>query len=366
MSKAGKYLSEVQRLPVQGARGTTYYVAEGKEYLAIPRLSYDTEGTPKGMAGGSSNTDVLILKREGDAFSPAGRLPGTGGEDVEYFEIDGTPYLAVASIRMGSGPYNFNIGQPIYVWREGGWKPFQTILGNAARQWRHFEIDGQHFLALAQGRPGTDSPSVVYRWNGKRFEHFQDFPAQAGYNFVPFKHAGATYLALAENEEASKLYKWNGTKFDEFQVIDERDRGRAFDEFSIGDETYLAVANIKHDSLLMRWDGKTFVKHQVLDGGSGGREFTVIRTDSGTFVVRVNFVTGGTQNPNPVLRSQLYKFSDGKLNVVEEFDTVGATDVTWFKTSEGDYRIVVASGLNEKLGFACETVVYAFDPTGAI
>jgi hypothetical protein len=364
MNNTSNYLSEIQRLPIQGARGVTYYTAGGNGYLAVPRLSSDAEGTPKGMAGGNSNTDVSIFKLDGDKFVPAGRLPGTGGEDVEYFEIDGTAYAAVACIRMGSGPYNFDVGQPIYVWREGGWKPFQTILGSAARQWRHFLVDGTPHLALAQGRPGSGASSAVFRWNGEKFEHLQDFPTQAGYNLVPFEHGGETYLAHAENEEQSILYKWNGTAFEKFQIIDDRDRARAFDKFTVDGETYIALANIKYESLLLRWDGQEFVKHQVLDGGTGGREFAVIETEQGTFALRVNFVVGGTQDPQPVLRSQLYKFDDGNLQVVQEFDTVGATDVIWFKTPEDKYRVVVASGLNANLGFNCETVVYAFDPRG--
>jgi hypothetical protein len=365
MSDTRRYLAEVQRLPIQGARGVTYYEAEGAGYLAVPRLSSDAEGTPKGMAGGNSNTDVLILRRDGDRFVPAGRLPGTGGEDVEVFAIDGTAYAAVASIRMGSGPYNFKVGQPIYVWREGGWKPFQTIIGDAARQWRHFEIDGVPFLALAQGRPGSGVSSSVYRWSGREFELFQSFPTKAGYNLVPFEHDGTVWLAHAENEEASRLYKWTGERFEETQLIDERDRGRAYDKFTANGETYIAAANIKHDSLLLRWDGQAFVPHQVLDGGTGGREFAVIHTEDGVFAIRVNFVTGGPNDPHPVLKSQVYKLVDDRLEVVEEFDTVGATDVISFRTEDGGYRVVVASGLNGDIGFNCETVVYAFDPKGA-
>ena len=360
----GKYLQEVQRIPSSGARGVETFAVGDTEFLAIPQLAYDAPNTPAGMNGGDSNTDILLLTRDDDQFVPGGRLPGTGGEDVEHFVIDDVHYLACACIRMGSGPYNFNVGQPIYRWSDGAWQPHQTILGYAAKQWRHFTIDGAHYLALAQNRPGEkDVPSAIFRWNGEEFEHLQDIPSRGGYNFHAFELDGTTYLAHADHALPSQLFRWDGERFVEHQDLMKLG-GRAFATFSEDGEHYMAIANIRFDSVLLRWDGAKFVDHAVLDGGTGGRELHVLETDEGTFLMRANFITGGLQDPHPLLKSPLYKFTSGKLEVVDEYDTSGGTDVTETTAPDGTRQVVVSNALNGNLGFASESVVYRFSPKG--
>jgi len=358
------HLQEIQRIPTSGARGVEAFTVDGAVCLAVPQLAYDAPGTPAGMNGGDSNTDILLFKQDGEEFTAAGRLPGTGGEDVEYFEIDGVAYVACACIRMGSGPYNFNVGQPIYRWSGEAWEPFQTILGFAAKQWRHFTIDGAHYLALAQNRPGDqDVPSAVFRWNGTEFEHLQDIPSRGGYNFHAFEIDGVTYLAHADHALPSQLFRWDGEKFVEHQDLMPLG-GRAFATFSRDGEHYMAIANIRFDSVLLRWDGERFVEHAVLPGGKGGRELHLIDTDSGLFLMRANFITGGLQDPHPLLKSPLYKFTGDTFEIVDEFDTSGGTDVAEFTAPDGSRRLAVSNALNGDLGFATESVIYRFAPEG--
>jgi hypothetical protein len=355
-------MTEIQRIPCSAARAVEAFSVDGADYLVIPQLAYDDPATPAGMNGGTSGTDVLVLRRSGDCFEAAGTLPGVGGEDAEFFTIDGTSYLAIACIRMGSGPYNYEVGQPIYVWKDGAFAPFQTILGYAAKEWRHFTVDGTHFLALAQNRAGErDVPSAIFRWNGVRFEHFQDIPSRGGYNFQSFELGGTTYLAHADHELPSTLYRWDGEKFVFHQELVELG-GRAFELVSDGSSAYLVIANIRSDSVLLRWDGRKFRPHQVLDGGPGARELTVIETADGTFVVRVNFITGGPQAPHPVLKSQVYRLENNLLTLVDEYDTCGGTDVTSFVGPDGGIQLAVSSGLNADIGFRTESIIYRFDP----
>ncbi|MFI9383498.1 hypothetical protein [Kutzneria sp. NPDC052558] len=361
-----RYLAEIQRVPASGARCVSWFQVGGEDYLAVGQMAYDAPGTPTGMNGGTSNTDVLLFKRDGEQWALSGTLPGNGGEDAEFFTIDGRHFLAIASIRSGSGPYNFNQGQPIYVWEDDHFEPFQTIVGYAGKQWRHFTADGQHFLALAQNRPGKrDVPSHVFRWDGEKFQPFQDIPSRGGYNFEAFEIDGVTYLAHADHARPGELYRWTGNRFVHHQDLGEVG-GRAYALLRDDTGVYLAVANIREESTLLRWDGEEFVDHQVLDGGDGGREFTVIESDQGTFVVRVNFVAGGPQNPQPLMKSQVYRFAGGKLEVVQEFDTCGACDVTHFPLPGGGIGVATSSGLNARVGFASESSIYRFDPEGKL
>lgn len=356
-------LTEVQRFPTSGARAVEAFRFGGVLRLAVPQLAYDAEGTPPGINGGSSNTDVLLFEHDGERFQPAGRLPGVGGEDVETFGISDRLFLAVASIRMGSGPYNYRVGSPIYEFVDGGFRPFQTILTSAAKQWRHFRIGDEHFLGVAQNHPGDPgSSSAVFRWDGERFEPFQEIPSRAGYNLYSFQIGTEHFLAHADHAEPSILYRWDGAGFTEHQQLVERG-GRAFLLFTSGASTFLAVARIDGDSLLLRWDGTRFAEHSVLAGGAGGREFALISTDTGAYVIRVNFILGSPAQPEPDLSSFVYRVGDDGLELVADFPTTGATDATAFD-HDGRRFVAVSHGLSAAAAFAAECVVYRFDGEG--
>jgi EPTP domain len=73
-----------------------------------------------------------------------------GREDAEFFTIGGRSFLAVASIRTGAGPYDFNATSTIFEWSGNRFVPFQEVPTFAAKQWKHWEIAGRHCPA----RPG--------------------------------------------------------------------------------------------------------------------------------------------------------------------------------------------------------------------
>lgn len=352
-------LTEIQRIPASAGRAVEYFEIAGEGYLAIPQLAYDRVGSPKGMNGGDSNTDVQILRRTGDRFEPAGQLPGTGGEDVEFFQIEDRTFVAVASVRVGSGPYNFLTGSPIYEWNGTEFEPFQTIVTYAAKQWRHFTIDGQHFLGLAQNRPGPlDISSVILRWDGEQFVKFQDIPSRGGYNFEFFELDGERYLAHADHSMPSLLYRWDGDQFVEHQELVDTG-GRAFQIVTVPDGTYLFVACMFADSMLLKWNGSKFVEHRALPGGNGGREFAILQVGDDALVARVSFITGGLQEPHPELTSYVYRLHDGEIDVVDEFPTTGAVDVTVISAADGEGSLMlVANALAADATFSAAVVVY--------
>ena len=353
-------LTEVQRLPTSGARAAQIFRLGASLRLAVPQLAYDAAGTPPGINGGTSNTDVLLFEHDGERFQPAGVLPGVGGEDVETFSIGDRHFLAVASIRMGSGPYNYNVGSPIYEFRDGAFAPFQTILTCAAKQWRHFQIGDEHFLGVAQNHPGdVRLDSTIFRWGGERFVPFQQIPSRAGYNLCAFRIGDQHFLAHADHAQPSILYRWNGSAFVEHQRLVPQG-GRAFLFLPAGEHSLLAVARIDAESVLLRWDGEYFSSHAVLAGGAGGREFTTVRTGHTTFVVRVNFIHGTPAAPQPDLTSQIYRLDDDALTPVGEFPTTGGTDASSFE-HDGEQFVAVSHGLSAAATFAAECVIYRFE-----
>lgn len=357
------HLTEHAVIPTSGARAVEPFTLDGMDLLAVPQLAYDVPGAPADMNGGDSDTDLLLLRRGAEGYAPWRTVPAPGGEDAEFFRIGDRAFLAVASIRSGKGPYAFTTASRVFAFDGTGFELFQEFEGYAAKQWKHFTIDGRDFLALAQGvtLPGHEEenlPSRVYVWDGERFAHFQDIPSQWAYNWHAFELGGHHFLAHADHVRPSVLYRWDGERFVPHQDLAER-HGRAFAHFTTEGTTYLLVARLQSESVLLRWDGERFVHHQTLEG-PGAREFAVRHGEHGLYVVRVNFVLGTPADPTTALNSQLYQWRQGRLEVVEEFPTTGATDAAFVEDPEGTL-LAVSNSLTADVRFAARTVLYRFE-----
>jgi hypothetical protein len=356
------HLTELYRIQASGARAVEPFDVSGLSLLAVPQLAVDVAGEPPNMNGGDSNTDLLLLLRTADGYVPFQRLLAPGGEDAEFFRIDDRAFLAVASIRSGTGPYEYATESRLFEWTGTKFEIFQTFSGFAAKQWRHFTIGDRHFLALAQGvllpdREADNRPSEIFHWDGQTFVPFQTIPSSWAYNWHAFTIGGEHYLAHADNVSPSMLYHWDGEQFVAQQQLAGQ-HGRAFADFTVDGAHYLIVGCLQSPSRVLRWDGTNFVEHQVLDG-LGSREFAVVTAPGGPFVVRVNFILGTPVAPQPELNSQLYQWRNGELVVVEEFPTTGGVDVAVFSDGQGTL-VAVAHALSADIRFATSSVVYRF------
>ena len=86
-------------------------------------------------------------------------IPTTGAYDLEYFNISGGEYIAVAQHRNES---SFEIDSLIYKWNDDSFDLFQRIPTNAAADWKFFEVGEEKFLALAQRYDGAQDGSDAY------------------------------------------------------------------------------------------------------------------------------------------------------------------------------------------------------------
>jgi hypothetical protein len=347
-------------MSTSGARAVEAFTVDGLELLAVPQLAVDAPGTPAGMNGGDSNTDLVLFRRAGGKYERWSSLAAPGGEDAEFFTIADRSFLAVANIRTGSGPYDYEVDSRIYEWHEGTFLPLQAVSSFAAKQWKHWRIAGRHFLGLAQGAalPGQDErnrASIVYEWDGSAFVEFQPIPSRWAYNWHAFEIGAETYVAHAEHLDASVLYRWDGRRLVAHQELAERS-GRAFETFARAGEHYLLVGCLQAPSWLMRWIGGRFEPVQRLDN-LGAREFAAFGYGDRLFVVRVNFVLGTPAEPQPSLMSQLYEFRAGHLEIVAEFPTTGATDVAVLERGDG-VEIIVSNSLSPEVTFASGVDVY--------
>jgi hypothetical protein len=356
-------LTEYSRIPTSGARAVEHFELDGDSYLAIPQLSYDVEGEDANMNGGDSTTELLILRKSASGFDEVDRLSVPGGEDAEFFRIGDRAFLATASIRSGTGPYDFAVDSAIFEWIDGRFQPFQTVPTYAAKQWRHFEIGGRHFLGVAQGLalPGHEPnnlPSRIYEWDGEQFELFQDLTLGWGYNWHAFSIGERFFLAHADHVRPSTIFEWDGSRFAPVQEV-APEHGRAFATFERGGETYLLVAIIQGSSLLLRWDGDSFAPQQSLRRPAA-REFAIIEDGDELFVIRVNFIEGTPASPTTALTSQVYEWDHDHLTEIEEFATEGACDVTTWMDPAVGRLVAVSNSLTPDVRFANHVAVYRF------
>ena len=352
-------LTELQRIPTSGARAVEAFAVDGRELLAIPQLALDAPGTPAGMNGGDSNTDLLILQKQQGGYTPFATLPAPGGEDAEFFVIGTRKFLAVACIRTGHGPYEYSTESFVYEWKDGRFELFQAIPTFAAKQWKYWSIGDRHFLGLAQGVAlpqfkERNPSSVIFEWDGEQFVEFQLIPSQWAYNWHPFELDGQYYVAHADHVTESILYRWDGSRYLPHQSLLENS-GRAFAHFTADGETYLVVAGLAEPPSVLRWAGGQFVAASKLEG-LGAREVHVVEQDGRIYLIRVNFILGTPADPQPALTSQVYAWRDGEFLTIAEFPTTGGTDV---EVLNGAFEFVVSNALSADVRFATETVVYA-------
>jgi hypothetical protein len=357
-------LTEHQRLPTFGARAVAPFTVSGVQYLAVPQLARDMPDTPAHMNGGDSDTGAPIYRWSEGHFVEDSTLPLSGGEDIAFFKIGGQAFLVAAGVRTGHGPYDYNIDQVLYQRIGSDWKPVQTFPGFAAKQWYFFEIGNRAFLALAQGvtlgHIAARHPrcSCIFEWDGSRFVDFQTLEGMWGYNWESFEISGRCFLCYADHVGDSAILAWNGSAFVPFQTL-ATSAGRCFRYFEADGERLLAFANIQGETTLSCWDGERFVAHQTLSG-PGGRELCVVRAGTKLYLVQINFIEGEPSAPRTDLMSRIYHWSDGRLDLVEEFPTCGGTDAAAFR-ADGALFLAVSNSLTPDVRFRTDTVIYRFN-----
>ncbi len=350
-----------QSLHTTGARAMTIFILDGHLTLAVPQMAKDVPGQPASMQGGDSNISMPIFRWSNGNFEPWQELPLPGGEHAEFFQMDGRSFLATVGVRSGSGPYNHSTEAVIYEWRDGSFTPIQRIPVFAAKRLCHFVISGRHFLAVAQGvtpGPGEEKqhkPSTIYQWNDGQFIPLQTIPSTWGYNFAYFSIDGEHYLAYADHVSPSIVLRWTGAAFEHFQTLD-GSSGRAFAFFERDGERYLAFAVLLGESLLYHWADSKWKLDQTLSG-PGGREFTSFTHKGEFFLVMVKFLTGSRQDPKFAQDSLVFQMVEGKMEIVQQFPTTGATDATYFQ-ADGQEFIAVSQSITADIRFLTDSTVY--------
>ena len=349
----------IATLDTQGARAAETFVHQGRRYLVIAQLASDMPGQPASMMLGNSDVDTLVYlwSEEAQGFTLHQRLPAHGGEDAEHWRLGDRLMLAVAHLRRGHDPYDLRTDSVIYEMRGDRFEPLQQLPTCAAKQFKHGQIEGRHFLALAQGvdLPGEPrAASLIYEWDGQRFVPFQEIDSAWGYNWLFFDVAGQHFLAYADHVAPSRILRWDGARFAPFQELEGR-TGRAFCHMRCQGQDWLAFACLQDNSVMLRWDGSRFTPHQVLSG-PGGREFEWL--PQAEALVHVQFLRGTREAPELRMQSLIHRCdAQGQWRPDTEFATSGGTDACGFE-SRGQTLLVVTNSLSPEIRFRTPSHIY--------
>ncbi|NP_001274003.1 thrombospondin-type laminin G domain and EAR repeat-containing protein precursor [Mus musculus] len=276
-----------------------------------------------------------------------------------HFTIGKKIFLAVANFGPNERGQEFSV---IYKWspRKLKFTLYQRIATHSARDWEAFEVDGEHFLVVANHREGDNHniDSMVYRWNpsSQLFEANQSIATSGAYDWEFFTVGPYSFLVVANTfngtstQVHSHLYIWLVGAFQLFQSF--LTFGAAdWEVFHIGERIFLAVANshsydvqmqAQNDSYVLssviyelNITAQTFVKFQDIPTCSAlDWEFFSVGEDH--FLVVANSFDGNTFSVNSIIyRWQGYE----GFVAVHKLPTFGCRDWEAFNTTAGSYLI---------------------------
>lgn len=224
---------------------------------------------------------------------------------------------------------------------------------------RHFVIESQSFLALANG--GKFS-SEIYKWDGQFFQPFQTMSGHTGAADWEFFEIGSEpYLALAVQSSTSVVFKWATNKFVEHQPLPTRG-ANDFEFFSFGGNHFLAVANgtpLNVDSVIYLWNGTQFVTHQPITTHSA-YDLEYFSIGGKHFLAVANARDGASNDIN----SKVYTWNGDKFADYQDVLTHGGIALDYFKLGE-DHMLAIANN-NDGLsggpywGTTTDSVIYKF------
>lgn len=109
--------------------------------------------------------------------------------------------------------------------------------------------------------------SYVYKWNSttQLFNAVQAITTNVANDFESFTINGEQYLAVANGNTSSYVYKWNGTEFDTTSPVNEiiTENAKDIEAFTINGEHFIAVINdgvppFGLGPTIYRWNGTQF------------------------------------------------------------------------------------------------------------
>ncbi|KAJ8320690.1 hypothetical protein KUTeg_002277 [Tegillarca granosa] len=288
------------------------------------------------------------------------KLETDAAQHFEYFRIQNHFFLAVAN--YGRNPVKQS-NSTIYKWhkRKRKFKKYQTIPTWTARDIEHFEMQGNHYLAVANHAQGDrqEVDSVIYVWNEKLklFQEHQKILTVGAYDWTYFYAEGYHFLAVAQAFNGistlidSRIYVSQNNKFYLFQTM-ETNGATDWEFFTIKNSVFLAVANAYNygpqnfmnkqtyhtNSTIFKLNLKKrgFERFQTIPTDSAvDWEFFTLGTDS--YLIQSNAQNGGNENQH---FSYIYRWQGlDRFVPVHEMATLPNTDWEVFQDGQETYFV---------------------------
>ncbi|XP_006898485.1 PREDICTED: thrombospondin-type laminin G domain and EAR repeat-containing protein-like [Elephantulus edwardii] len=309
------------------------------------------------VATANRKSTSAIYKWTDGQFISYQTIPTQQAQSWRHFTIGKRIFLAVANFEPDEKGQEFSV---IYKWshRKLKFTPYQRITTHSARDWEAFQVDGEHFLVVANHREGDNHniDSVIYKWNPRTqfFETNQTIATSGAYDWEFFTVGPYSFLAVANtfNGTSTKVYSHLYIRlvgsfqlFQSFLTFGAAD----WEVFHIGERIFLAVANshsydvemqVQNDSYIinsviyeLNVTAQTFVKFQDIPTCSAlDWEFFSVGEDY--FLVVANSFDGNTFSVNSIIyRWQGYE----GFVAVHSLPTFGCRDWEAFNTTAGSY-----------------------------
>ncbi|MEA3353318.1 MAG: right-handed parallel beta-helix repeat-containing protein [Campylobacterota bacterium] len=330
-----------QTVDTNGSADWESFMIGSDHYLAVANFNNET----------TKNLESKIYKFNGINFEQYQTLPTSGGYDIESFEINGNSYLAVANYMDDTPTYNQNSNIYVYNGSTSLFEVNQTLPTSGARDFESFELNGEHYLAVANYFNGTDHniSSNIYRFNPStlQFEVNQTIDTNGSISIESFDMNNEKYLAVANNYNgtdyniSSNIYKYNGSSFEHFQSID-TNASVDFESFNLDGETYLAVANNSYggtdytvDSHIYKFNGSSFNLWQTIPTSCAHKwkSFSIFGED---YLAVANCYDNSIHN----IDSVIYKYNGSIFTPFQNIATNSAYDIESFTINNTPYLAV--------------------------
>lgn len=299
-------------------------------------------------------------------------IPTNGATDIESFVINGETYLAVAN---GSNDVTPNIDSFIYKFNGVAFDKIQTIPTNSAQDWESFVINGETYLVVANHNLGAtpEAESVIFKWNGTIFVEIQRIQTVGAFHWESFAINGETFI-FASNMYGSYgsyfgnsvVYRWNVASqiFVEYQRMPTIGAMKSC-AFTVGSDTYLVAANVS--------DGVTTSRlNSIVYKWTGNFfvEFQAIPTDGGA--VPTIFVAGGRtylaignlyNAPNNLV---LYMFDGSAFVQVQSLNTGAIYGLDSLVVEGQAYLAVAVYSSSDYVTTSVDSLIYKWNGTSLV
>nr|CAB3267309.1 thrombospondin-type laminin G domain and EAR repeat-containing protein-like [Phallusia mammillata] len=160
---------------------------------------------------------------------------------------------------------------------------------------------------------------------------------------------------------SSQIMKWDGTRFNPFQNIP-INNVMHWNFFQIGYDNYLAASVLSSNCIIFRWARrrrKFVLSQRLVVVNARNSEF--FSQDGRHFLAVADYGQEGGFVSNP--RSVIFEFRDGRFEVFQYLETKGAVDVTFFSVENSVFCLVFASAYHQDSFVVPSPIFCAFSPT---